>query len=289
MTSAPRSTLIEIMAENTDDHQQVLQMTAKMQQYHLESVEITKEFDHLLTTTDQFKVSLDKDFEFKLQDKSFKIHQTVSRSSNSKKKNAPKIWYVETVCPGSPHLVHESFSANFRKKWDANFSSAPRIEIDNAFPNIYIQHTSAKGGGLISPRDFLDLVSERKIENKETGYQSIQTTSKSISHLEVPKQKGFVRANVVIGGLRFETLSNKEIEEMELPKLMVAVNEESNVDEDSKENTKECQWTRIQYLLQWDLGGWLPKKLINSVMADSNSALINELRNFVIEKRLGLC
>ena len=276
------------MAENTDDHQQVLQMTAKMQQYHLESVEITKEFDHLLTTTDQFKVSLEKDFEFKLQDKSFKIHQTVSRSSHSKKKNAPKIWYVETVCPGSPHLVHESFSANFRKKWDANFSSAPRIEIDNAFPNIYIQHTSAKGGGLISPRDFLDLVSERKIENKETGYQSIQTTSKSISHLEVPKQKGFVRANVVIGGLRFETLSNKEIEEMELPKLMVAVNEESNVDEDSKENKMECQWTRIQYLLQWDLGGWLPKKLINSVMADSNSALINELRNFVIEKRLGL-
>ena len=86
-TSAPRQTLIEIMS---DDQQQESQMTAKMQQYHLESVKITKEFDHLLTTTDQFKVSLEKDFEFKLQNKSFKIHQTVSCSSDTKKKTDPK-------------------------------------------------------------------------------------------------------------------------------------------------------------------------------------------------------
>ena len=266
-------------------------MTAKMQQYHLQSVKITKEFDHLLTTTDQFKVSLDKDFEFKLQNKSFKIHQTVSCSSDTKKKNDPKIWYVETVCPGTPRIIHESFSPELRKQWDANFSSARKIGIDDAFPSIFIQLTSAKGiaGGLISPRDFLDLASVREIDNKETGYQSIQTTSKSIKTEDVPEQKGFVRANVVIGGLRFETLSSEEIEEMDLPKLMVAVNEDGDVEEQNKENPKECQWTRIQYLLQLDLGGWLPKKLINSVMSDSNSAMISDLRNFVIEKRLGLC
>ena len=46
---------------------------------------------------------------------------------------------------------------------------------------------------------------------------------------------------MVIGGLRFETLSSEEIKEMDLPKLMVAVNEDGNVEEQNKENMKECQ------------------------------------------------
>ena len=58
----------------------------------------------------------------------------------------------------------------------------------------------------------------------------------SIKTDDVPEQKGFVRANVVVGGLRFETLSNEEIEEMQLPKLMVAVNEDGNVEEQNKDS-----------------------------------------------------
>ena len=271
---------------NTDGQQQELQMTdQQIKQYHAQSAELTKEFKRLLNTTDQFKVSSDTYFEFEIQGKSFEIRQMVSYSNDIKNKNDPRIWYVDTVCPGSARMINESFSdPSCRKQWDSDFASLQRFKIDEASPNIYIQQTFSKAaaGGLVSGREFLDLASTHEVENKETGCVSILSSSTSIQREDIPKQKGYVRANIMIGGFLFETLSNDEIEEMELPKLMV------NVDEESKEKTKECGWTRIRYILQLDIGGWLPTSVINAALSNSNNALMRDLRNFVIEKRLEL-
>lgn len=271
---------------NRDDQQRELQMTAQqIKQYHEQTAEVTKEFNRLLTATDQFKLSSDIYFEYEIQDKSFKIRQMVSYSIDTKNKNDPRIWYVDTVCPGSARMINESFTdPSCRKQWDSDFASLQRFKIDEASPNIYIQQTFSKAaaGGLVSGREFVDLASTHEVENKETGCVSILSSSTSIQRDDMPKQKGFVRANIMIGGFLFETLSNDEIEEMELPKLLVTVNEES------EEKTKECRWTRIRYLLQLDVGGWLPTSVINAALSNSNNALMRDLRNFVIEKRLGL-
>ena len=266
-------------------------MSLELEQYHLESAEVLKEFDHLLTTTDQFQVSSDTYFDFKIQDKSFRIRQSLSSSTDTKQKKDPMIWFVDTICPGSPQMVHESLmEPEFRMQWDSQFSSFRKITIDDAFPNIHILHSSAKAvaGGLVSPRDLVDLASVHTFTNKETGFKSIQTVLKSVERKDIPKQRGFVRANVVISGLLFERLSDDEMEKMELPKLMVSDNQHHDADNENMVNDKECEWTRIRYITQTDIKGWIPSKVINAAMSHTISGVIRYLRDFVMYERLAL-
>lgn len=261
------------------------------QQYHLDGIEHKKELDHLLSTTDQWKVSSDTTFDFNLQGKSFSVRQLVSSSPDLKKKKNPSIWYIETICPGSPAIVSESFlDASYRKQWDPQVASLRQIQMGDEFPNICIYHSTsnALGGGLVSGREFVSLCTMHEFTNKATGCQSIQSVSKSVQREDIPEQKGLVRANVVLGGTLFEGLSDKEMEEMQLPKLMVSVNGEDNANAENTGNTKECEWTRVRSLLQLDLGGWIPFSAINSSMAKARDGSMRDLRNFVIQKRLGL-
>ena len=277
--------------DNADDQKQEPVMSPQLKQYHLEGIEIKTELDRLLTTTDKFNVASDTYPEFKIQNKSFRIRQLVSYSSDTKKKKDPMIWYTETVSPGSPWMVYESWTdSTFRMQWDSHLSSSRKIQIDDAFPNIYILHSSAKaaGGGLISPRDFVDLLSIHEFENNATGYKSVQIASKSIERDDVPKQKGFVRGTVVISGVLFERLSDNEMKDMKLPKLTVSAKGDENGDEDEKEKTKECEWTRIRYILQTDIKRWIPASVINAAMSHTNNGMMRDLRNFVARKRLGL-
>ena len=117
-----------------DDEKQELEMSPQCKQYYLEVVEIKKEMDRLLTTTDSFKMSLQTYFDFEIQDKSFKIRQMVSHSSDTKQKKNPMIWYTETICPGSPKMVHESLmDPTYRMQWETHLSSFQIIQIDDAF------------------------------------------------------------------------------------------------------------------------------------------------------------
>ena len=277
--------------ENADDQKDEPEMSPQLKQYQMEGIEIKKELDRLLTTSDQFIVASDTYPEFKIQNKSFRIRQLVSYSSDTKKTTDPMIWYTETVSPGSPWMVYETWTdSTFRMQWDSQLSTARKIQIDDAFPNIYILHSSVKaaGGGLISPRDFVNLLSIHEFENNATGYKAVQIASKSIERDDVPEQNGFVRGTVYISGALFERLSEDEMKEMKLPKLTVAAKEDENADEDEKENTKECEWTRIRYIVQTDIKGWIPVSVINASMSYMNNGMMRDLRNFIIQKRLGL-
>ena len=288
--SDPDKTLKSKDADSANDEQEG-KMSLELEQYHLESAEVLNEFDHLLTTTDQFQVSSDTYFDFKIQDKSFRIRQLLSSSTDTEQKKDPRIWFVDTICPGCPQMVHESLmEPEFRMQWDSQFSSFRKITIDDAFPNIHILHSSAKAaaGGLVAPRDLVDLASVHKFTKNETGYKSIQTVLKSVQREDIPKQKGFVRANVVISGLLFERLSDDEMEKMELPKLMVSDNEHHDANNVNTVNDKECEWTRIRYITETDIKGWIPSKVINAAMSHTISGVIRDLRDFVMYERLAL-
>ena len=229
--------------------------------------------------------------EFKIQGKAFKIRQRVSYSSDAKNKDDPHIWFVDTMSPGSPKMLHESLmDPAYRMQWESHLSSFRVIQIDEEHPNIHLVHSSGRPSakGLISPRDFVDLQSIHKFEDKATGRKSVMTVLKSVERQDIPEQKGFVRGNVMIRGLLFETLTKEEIQKKKLPKLMVAAKEDKNQGKEPTENMKEFQWTRIRYILQLDLGGRIPKWVTKTVMSASTKGLINDLRDFVMEKRLGL-
>ena len=291
MTDLEPGTKINQKRTETDDKIHEQRMSSQLEQYHLLGIETKKELDRIYDSIDQFKMDLDTHFEFKIQNKPFKIRQVVSYSSNTKQKKDPVIWHIETVSPGSPRMVYESLSTpKYREEWDTYFASSRKIQIEDGFPNIYIFQSCSRigAGGLISPRDFVEMVSIHEFTNEATGYQSVQSASKSVEREDIPKQKGFVRGNVVIGGMLFERLSDKEMDEMELPKLMVPVNEDMTFDIKEKENTKECEWTRIRYILQTDIKGWIPATIVNAAMSRAMNGVISDLREFVIRKRLGL-
>ena len=277
-----------------DDQKQHTWMSPKLKQYYLDGCESKHRLNRLLATTDTFKTSSETYSKYQIQGESFKIRQSVSVSKDTKNNKNPLIRYVETVCPGSPSMICESWiDSKLRMEWDSQFSSVRKVEIDDAFPNIFVEHVCSKtaAGCLVSPRDFVELISMNYYDLKPTGYQSVKIVSKSIVREDIPKQKGFVRGNTLIGGFVCETLSDQEIEEMELPKLKVPVSGTDDCDDESSETTsgkRDCEWTRIRYILQMELNGWLPSSLTNERINSTVSTSMRELRNFVMYNRLGL-
>ena len=278
-----------------DDQRQHTWMSPKLKRYYLEGAEAKHRLNRLLATTDTFKTSLETYSKYQIQGESFKIRQSVSVSKDTKNNKNPLIRYVETVCPGSPSMICESWiDSKLRMEWDSQLSSLRKIEIDDAFPNIFVQHICSKPatGCMVSPRDFVELISMNYYDLKATGYQSVRIVSKSIVREDIPKQKGFVRGNTLIGGFVFEGLSDEEMEEMELPKLKVPVSGTDDCDDESSEThtdgRSDCEWTRIRYILQMDFNGWLPSSLNNERITSAVSTSIRDLRDFVMFNMLDL-
>merc|ERR1712003_494926 len=103
---------------------------------------------------------------------------------------------------------------------------------------------------MISARDFVGLC---RIYEDLDG-KSVQIASTSIERKDMPKKKGFVRGNIILSGVLFEQMEQSEVVKCKLPKLMML--------DDEKES--ECKWTRIRYIVQTDLKGWIPSSVINS-------------------------
>lgn len=253
-------------------------ISPKMKMYQMKGVGFKREVDKIHSILETFKVTSEESLNFKIQGKEFKIQQTVSYSPKDDKKKEPSIWCTETICPGSPRLIYESLmEEKHRMAWDAQLAAHRQILIDESCLTVYILHSSAKAsvGGLIPPRDFVDLVTLHEFKNQATGLQSLQIVSKSFDW-DVPEQKGLERGVLVIGGVLLERLSDDEIQQMELPKLQLSANKE------------ECEWTRIRYIVQTNVQSKLPQTVLNSGMSKSKNEMMNDLRNYIIQRRLGL-
>ena len=252
---------------NTNKHIKELLMISQLQQYHLDSLNIKKEWDRLIPKIDGFQVFQEEYLTFKIQQKSFKIPQTVLHSPDNKQKRDPLIWYVETVCPGSPQMVYESLLPKYRKEWDSHFASFRKIQIDDAFPNIHLWHSPTN-------RDFVEIISIHELASKATGYRCVRTASKSNQKRPISRGKRDHPATMVLSGVLCEKLSISEMDQMKLPKLI------------NREIT-QVEWTRIRYIVQTDQQEWIASG-INAVMPLIIGRMMCDLRNFVIEKRLRL-
>merc|ERR1712157_568248 len=114
---------------------------------------------------------------------------------------------------------------------------------------------------MISARDFVDLL--RIYKHKS---DSIQIASTSIERNDMPKNKGFVRGTVVLSGVLFEKMGAVDIQKHKLPKLMC-----KSADD---ENESVCDWTRIRYIVQTDIKGWIPSSVINTAMSSTNVGML---------------
>ena len=188
------------------------------------------------------------------------------------------IWLTETVCPGKPRMVYEAWSDPYhRLKWDIFLSDTKKIVLDASFPNLCIMKSASKpaAGGIISARDFVDLLRIYEVaDDMNADCKSIQIVGTSIERDDMPQNKGFVRGTVVLCGLLFEKIEESELDKYKLPRLMVL--------------NGECAWTRIRYINQADIKGWIPASVINSAMTSTQVGLMKDLRDYVIKKRLGL-
>ena len=231
------------------------------------------DLDELYTKISTFKLSSNNAMEFDCQGNKFKINTLVSYSNNlQKNKSDPTIWYTQTVFPGSPQCVYQTwtFSEN-RLKWDSFISSSKRILIDDKNENVFIinSETKAAAGGMISPRDFVDLLNIYKLDDEDKNYEALQIASKSIKYEPIAEKKGFVRGECVLSGVLFEKLRDDEIEELGLPEL-----------KDGDGNV--VVWTRVRYLLQSNIKGWIPSSVINTAMSSTNIGMMKDLRNYLI-------
>lgn len=227
------------------------------------------ELDALYKTTNDFKLSQKTDAILRIHDKEFKISTSVSYSSITKNKSDPRIWYLETLCPGNPTAICETIrDCKNRLKWDLNVSCSKKIPIDHDAndTNLQIAYTATKpaAGGIISPRDFVDLSDIYPINDAKTGYEATQLVGVSVECDEVPEKKGFVRGNTLISGFLMEKLSTKELKER------------YNICE------SQCEWSRMKYIVQSDIKGWIPKSVLNAAFASSICEYVNNLRNYVI-------
>ena len=88
----------------------------------------------------------------------------------------------------------------------------------------------------------------------------------------------------MICGMLFEGMNDTEMKEMKLPELMVPVDKASGNQNMGK--TKKCEWTRIRYVLQTDIKGWIPSSVINAAMSHTNKGIMRDLRSYVMQQQL---
>eukprot|EP01084_Bolivina_argentea_P018742 34871_1 len=243
-----------------------------------------QELDELYSKNNTFTLSTNNETTFKLQGKEFKLPTIVKYSSNTKHRSDPMIWYTETICPGDPRMLYETWAyPRYRLQWDSFVSSSNQIIIDNKYPNLFILNTATKpaAGGIISARDFVDLLNIFEVKDNNQ-IKTVQIASKSIKHDEIPEKKGFVRGIVVLSGVLFDRLDDNDMEKYKLPKLIAKDND------DEKESTSEIEWTKLRYIVQSNIKGWIPQSVINTAMSSTNVGMMRDIRNFVINQRLKL-
>ena len=238
------------------------------------------ELDALYSSINSFQLSLTDQQALNIQDQKFSICTSVSYSNQTKHKSDPLIWYTETLCPGNYRVIYESWvEPQHRLKWDSFISKSNKIMIDASNPNLFVLNTATKpaAGGIISARDFVNLlrIYELKGEEEKDGeYQAMQIASRGIEMKGMPEKKGFVRGVVNLSGVIFEKVGQRDIKDKyKLPTLRMIHN-------------KQCEWTRIRYIVQSDIKGWLPTSIVDKAMASTNNGMMRDLRKYVIEHRL---
>ncbi|EGD80382.1 hypothetical protein PTSG_10634 [Salpingoeca rosetta] len=134
-----------------------------------------------------------------------------------------------------------------RKTWEDTLTKESRsdvvvLERDNQTVQVIRTLSNAALGGLISPREFIDLA---WTEVQDDG--SILHFAQSIDHPDFPHTKGFVRGVNFPCGMLYEPVP--------------ASNDDDDDNGGDGEGDKHTR-TKLTYIIHSDVGGWLPASLV---------------------------
>merc|ERR1712013_617466 len=118
-------------------------------------------------------------------------------------------------------------------------------------------------GGVVSPRQFTSVVQTWELPN---GGREL--ASQGIKHRDFPPKKGFVEGwNQLYGHLV------TRIAEKDAPKVSC--------------DGETMAWSRCRYMMQNDIKGWIPKRVVNQVMCGGQMDTFNLCREYMLTKKYG--
>jgi hypothetical protein len=168
-------------------------------------------------------------------------------------KGKPPVFRVEMTAQASPDFIlHAFLDGNIRQKWDKGLRKYEVLEVVRDDVEITKLELHAVAGGLIAPREFLD-VRVRKIIRDDQRH-ICYSASTSIDLKKYPPSKGLVRGVGWSSGIWVEALqSNNAANDHTLP------------------------LSKMIMMTQIDVGGWIPSAIVHAATANS---IYEIFRNF---------
>eukprot|EP01083_Nonionella_stella_P184203 667908_1 len=239
----------------------------EMEKYVNIGQENSQKCNEVLKSKDSFTESSTNLVTYEIDGQSVTIPITISY----KKKTKPQLWLAELIVPANNKLVQEMLVSNERAAWDSSsFSSFERVNINNnANPNLFVikYATPPKAGGAISSRDFVELhfVEEASADTITSCATSIQTDA-------YKPTKGCVRGCTIMSAFTLEKMDAKDLEE------------KYNVPQVKTSLGKLCEWTKLAYIAQKDIKGWIPSSVVNKSFEKSILAAYTNLLDTIVTK-----
>jgi len=193
-------------------------------------------------------------------------------------KKEPTVWYLETLMPGQPEDVLDHWgSSHHRFKWDKrvkHHEKRPLFRDQNCALHLVYNQSEPVLGGAISPRQFTSIVKTWKLAD------GLELASKSISHPDFPSKKGLVDGVNVLYGHRIRTVHPQELKDVyKIPQILVT--------NGNDENVQAMPWVKCQYVLQTDIKGWVPKKVVDGAISGGSMDTFDLCRNYILKEICG--
>jgi len=206
------------------------------------------------------------------------LHRNHDDSLQSIQKE-PMVWYLETLMPGHPDQFLEHWgSSHHRFKWDGRVKDHEKRELyRNRNCALHLVHNESEPvlGGVISPRQFTSIVKTWRLKD------GLELASGSISHPDFPSKKGLVYGVNVLYGHRIRLVDPQELKQVYgVPDILVP-------DNGNQENLRPMQWVKCQYVLQTDIKGWLPKKVVDGAICGGSMDTFDMCRNYILKDVCG--
>eukprot|EP01083_Nonionella_stella_P234182 824462_1 len=172
--------------------------------------------------------------------------------------------------PGKPDNIMKYWGqSQYRLKWDTSISSHTKKELwenkeRTSFLHIVNHQTKPAVGGLVSPRQFTTLVRRWNISG------GMELAAQSIKYKDFPTKKGFVDAFNNLYGQKIIKIDEKELKnKYGVPEIKV--------------NNEVLTWCKCEYMIQTDIKGWLPTKVVESAVAGGCINTYDMCRQYILK------
>jgi len=235
-------------------------------------------FHLILEHRSKFKLAKRVKYQYTVNGQTFVIEAAMTRSKCFKKE--PMVWYMETLMPafqGDPvQFIDHWGSSHHRFKWDKRVKYHEKRELfRNETGGLYLVNSQSEPalGGVISPRQFTSITRTWKLQN------GLELASGGVKHPDFPPRKGLVDGHAVLYGLRIRLVDPRELRERYgIPTVPLPNGGENEI----------LRFVRCEYVLQTDIKGWLPKKVVDQAICGGSMETFEMCRNYIMRDICGL-